>query len=245
MRHVEIGCRRLGTRDFWWHDNPPPVAELVLGTCTRLETLLLLGPTEGLRPLIEQLESLTRMHADFRELFGGLPRRQGFAALSFSRITHLEMQDRKPSENICAGLAHLPCLTQLALVYNGRLPGMASLCRRVLQICAPLRVFAALIEMPMGWKAPDSSSPRYVAGKASPTMAIDDLRFVVVKFPRKWFRRDDWLEVVRSVPGYWQCVEEAVEHRIARRSSRKQQKAPKNGAKGLITRAFMQHILHC
>ncbi|KAJ6476679.1 hypothetical protein C8R47DRAFT_1220174 [Mycena vitilis] len=229
MRHVGIGGRPLGIKDFWWHDNPPPIAELVLGTCTRLETLLLLGPTEGLRPLIEQLESLTRMHADFRELFGGLPlgqRRTGFTALNFSRITHLEMLDRKPSKDICSGLAHLPCLTHLALVYNGKLPGMASLCRRVLRSCTQLRVFAALIETPMGWKVPDSSSPRYVEEKTSPAMAIDDLRFVVVKFPKKWFRRNDWLEVVRSVPGYWQCAEGAVKRRIARWSSKKQQSAP-------------------
>ncbi|KAJ7930880.1 hypothetical protein B0H13DRAFT_2309183 [Mycena leptocephala] len=128
-----------------------PFGHLILATCTHLETLVLHelsgSSVATLLPRVQKLESLTHLHANFTDLLSKLSRQQRSAALgAFSRLTHLELRERTPSEDVCAELVHLPCLTHLALKYDSQARGTSSACARVLQTCAALRVLAALSE---------------------------------------------------------------------------------------------------
>ncbi|KAJ7669823.1 hypothetical protein DFH06DRAFT_1372108 [Mycena polygramma] len=223
IRHLSIHYTPLDL----FEDSPgavsPSTAQIILATCTRIETLALHGPSDELLSSIEPLDSLTRLHADLGALFCRFPRGQRgtvFDALNFSRITHLEMRDQAPSEEICSGLNRLPCLTHLALMYNARSRGIESLCTRVLQTCAPLRVLAALMEKRRTIGASRSDS-NYCAVDTPRMIDNDDLRFVLVTFPRKRENSGEWLREVRSgrLLGFWECAEEAVERRMAAHAS--------------------------
>ncbi|KAJ6476682.1 hypothetical protein C8R47DRAFT_1323501 [Mycena vitilis] len=224
IRHLSIHYTPLGLFEDSLEAVSPSTAQIILATCTRMETLVLHGlADEEIRQVIKPLNSLRRLHVDLGTLFASLPRGKrvaAFDALNFSRITHLEMQDQTPTEEICSGLNRLPCLTHLALMYNARSRGIESLCTRVLQTCASLRVLAALMEKRRTIGAGRSES-NYCAVDTPRMIDNDDLRFVLVTFPRRRENSQEWLREVRSgrLPGFWECAEEAVERRMAARAS--------------------------
>ncbi|KAJ6574421.1 hypothetical protein B0H19DRAFT_1341706 [Mycena capillaripes] len=217
IRHLHI------TMDVGLFGDQLP-AGFLLATCTRLETLALQGGsfslTAELLPLIKQLHSLTRLHADFGALFGGLEwgeRSVPFGTHAFSRLTHIEMLDETPSQQICAGLARLPSLTHLALKYEPRIRGILCICTQVLQGCPALRVLGALQEK-HGFAG--STHPEPYCAFDTPKILEKDLRFVLVTYARRYEPPKEWLNDVRSgrLPGFWECAEKAVARRMAARS---------------------------
>jgi hypothetical protein len=205
---------------------------LILATCTQLETLVLQkmsgSSVATLLPRVQKLESLTHLHADVADLLSKLPRHERSAAFgAFSRLTHLELRDRNPSEDVCGELARLPRLTHLALKYDVRARGTASVCTRVLQTCAALRVLAALSEKRGVFISPSVVPERYRAVDTPRMLDNDDPRFVRVAVIRKGDTAKEWLSEVRSgrLPGFWECAEETVERRKTAQASKSQEVA--------------------
>jgi hypothetical protein len=195
-----------------------PFGHLILATCTHLETLVLHelsgSSVATLLPRVQKLESLTHLHVHFTDLLSKLPRHERSAVLgAFSRLTHLELRERTPSEDVCAELAHLPRLTHLALKYDSQARGTSSACARVLQTCAALRVLAALSEKRVIFDS--LISERYRAIDTSRMLDNDDPRFVLVTVERKSITARGWLSEVRAGrhPDFWERAEEAVERR--------------------------------
>ncbi|KAJ7138925.1 hypothetical protein C8R46DRAFT_1361488 [Mycena filopes] len=193
--------------------------QLCLATCTGLQTLFIDGPPMGshnpvLPSLVQQLRSLTRLHAHFVDLFSQVPWEQrGTFFDALPNITHLEMREPTPSAAVCAGLVRLPRLTHIALHYQSRARGTIALCLSVLKECKTLRVLAAL-QMRRSAHGPD-----YEAIDTPRNADNDDVRFVLVVYRRSVYSdAKQWLAAVRSgrVPAYWECAEEVVAARIAR-----------------------------
>lgn len=174
----------------------------------------------------KKLESLTHLHANFADLLSNLPRHERSVAFgAFSRLTHLELWDRHPSEDVCGELAHLPHLTHLALKYNSRARGTASVCTRVLQTCAALHVLAALSHKRGVFISSILIPERYRAVDTPRSIDNDDPRFVLVSVIRKDDTAKEWLSEVRTgrLPGFWECAEKAVERRKTARASKSQE----------------------
>ncbi|KAJ6497921.1 hypothetical protein DFH09DRAFT_336664 [Mycena vulgaris] len=163
---------RLFLNDFFGSTNDYDMTA-ILSACCGVTDLCVTIAFPPLNPVINCMNSLTRLAVELDDLFGAFP--CDFTHSVFAHITHLEVYGAKRMDEISNGLALIPHLTHLAFTFLD----LILKADQILQSCPRLQclVFPVLHE---DW----GKHPQCVV------IAAEDPRFVVtVRSP--W--REDWL----------------------------------------------------